>query len=220
MTSPRGLTVRNTSAKIGQQGRVIFNNMKMVFPSLVTLITAAGITGAFLVGCSGSTASTDTQQQATQAQSTPAAAGVDGGRRGPDGHHHGPPAEAFTACEGKAVNDTCNVQLGGESLAGRCVSPPPGAPADVKIACRPDKTPEPPPGHGPGRGHGPHGPPPAEAFNACDGKAADSACTVTLRDHTMEGTCKAPPPGVSETRLACAPARPPQGPPSQAPAQK
>ena len=99
----------------------------------------------------------------------------------------------------------CTVTFGKESLAGKCVTPPADAP-DTRLVCRPDKMPE---GHGPGghRGHGgrPHGPPPEEVFVACDGKAAGAACSVKIGDHTLDGTCKAPPPGVNETRLGCAP---------------
>lgn len=54
--------------------------------------------------------------------------------------------------------------------------------------------------------------PPAEAFAACEGKSAGTACTVTFGDRSLTGTCLAPPPDVSDTRLFCAPPRP-EGPP-------
>lgn len=57
-----------------------------------------------------------------------------------------------------------------------------------------------------------HRAPPPEAFTACEGKAADAACTVTFGDRTIEGTCRTPPPDSGETRLVCFPARPPGGP--------
>lgn len=70
----------------------------------------------------------------------------------------------------------------------------------------------------------PSGPPrpPEEAFTACDGKSAGASCTVSFTDRdgnarSLTGTCLQPPPGVSETRLFCAPPRPdgsgPPGPP-------
>ena len=55
--------------------------------------------------------------------------------------------------------------------------------------------------------------PPEEAFAACAGKNKGDACGVTIHDRTIEGTCAEPPPGVSDTRLACRPNGPPPGPP-------
>lgn len=160
-----------------------------------------------LAACTGATATSDPQTQ-TQAQSAMPAEGE--GKHPPPRHHHGPPPEALEACRSKAVGDACTVTLGKESLAGECVTPPAppsGAPdgASAPVVCRPDKMPE----HGPGGR--PHGPPPEEVFAACDGKAADAACSVTLGDHTIEGTCRAAPPTMNETRLGCAPSRPPPG---------
>lgn len=58
-----------------------------------------------------------------------------------------------------------------------------------------------------------HGPPPA-AFTACEGKSAGDACTVPHGDRSATGVCAGPPPGVSDTRLACRPdGPPPDGPP-------
>lgn len=158
-----------------------------------------------LAACTGQVASSDPQTQ-TQAQSTAATDGGADGKR--PAHHHGPPPAAFEACVSKAAGDTCSVKLHDETLAGKCVTPPAGAP-DTRLVCRPDKMPE---GHGPGgpggpNGVHPHGPPPPEVFTACEGKAADAACTVQLGDRALEGTCRTPPAGVSETRLGCAPSR-------------
>lgn len=181
--------------------------MKKVIVALLGSFGAVGI-----AACGGTSATADPATQ-TQAQSatTEASAGSEGKRPPPP--HHGPPPEAFDACQSKAVGDVCTVTFGGESLTGKCVAPPDG---DARIHCRPDKLPE---GHHPGgKGGHPHGPPPEAIFTACDGKAADAACTVTLGDRTIEGTCKAPPPGVEGTRLGCVPARPPR--PEGAPPQK
>lgn len=183
--------------------------MNKVIVALLGTFAAAGI-----AACGGSTATTDPSTQ-TQAQS--ATTEGSGGREGnrPPPPHHGPPPEAFEACQSKAAGDVCTVTFGEESLAGKCVAPPEGAP-DARISCRPDKLPE---GHRPGgKGGHPHGPPPEAIFVACSGKAADAACTVTLGDRAIEGTCKAPPPGVEETRLGCVPARPPR--PEGGPPQK
>jgi hypothetical protein len=63
------------------------------------------------------------------------------------------------------------------------------------------------------RGPGdPHGPPPQAAFDACARARAGDACSMTLHDHTISGTC-AQPPGASA--LACRPDHPP-GPPPEA----
>ncbi|MFT3773352.1 MAG: hypothetical protein QM820_48855 [Minicystis sp.] len=103
--------------------------------------------------------------------------------------HHAPPPEAFTACDGKAKGDACSVQIHDHTLQGTCDAPP----NESRLACRPN---HPPP---------PHGPPP-EAFTACDGKAKGDACSVQIHDHTLQGTCDAPP---NESRLACRPNGPP-----------
>jgi hypothetical protein len=174
------------------------------------LIALLGTAAVGLGACGTASSEPATQTQA-QSAATTADDGAPGGKR--PHQHPGPPPAAFEACVSKAVGDACTVTFGDESLAGKCVAPPSGAP-DARIVCRPDKMPEHKPGHGGPGGHGPggHAPPP-EVFAACDGKAADTACSVTLGDRTLEGTCKAPPPGVNETRLGCAPSRPP--PPGQ-----
>lgn len=54
--------------------------------------------------------------------------------------------------------------------------------------------------------------PPKAAFDACAKAQRGDACTVTLRDRTIDGTCEA----FAETpALACRPLRPP-GPPPEA----
>ncbi len=52
--------------------------------------------------------------------------------------------------------------------------------------------------------------PPAEAYTACDSKAEGDACTVTIHEHTITGTCATLP---KETKLHCRPSGPPPGPP-------
>lgn len=47
---------------------------------------------------------------------------------------------------------------------------------------------------------------PQEAFTACEGKAEGEACSVTFREHTMEGTCTSGPDG---GKLHCRPSGPP-----------
>lgn len=58
---------------------------------------------------------------------------------------------------------------------------------------------------------GGHREPPPEAVAACKDKAEDAACTVTLRERTLEGACKRGPDGKGP--LACAPPGPPPPPP-------
>lgn len=51
---------------------------------------------------------------------------------------------------------------------------------------------------------------PAEAFTACESKAEGDACSVTMGDRTITGTCATHP---KETKLHCRPSGPPPGPP-------
>ena len=48
----------------------------------------------------------------------------------------------------------------------------------------------------------PHGPPPQEAIDACQGKAEGDTCTATMGEKTTEGTCKK---GHENDELACMP---------------
>jgi hypothetical protein len=110
------------------------------------------------------------------------------GTAGADGPpRHGPPPEAFTACENKASGDACSVQLPDRTVSGTCDAPP----GESRLACRPSG---PPPGP-------PHGPPP-EAFTACESKASGDACSVQLPDRTVNGACGTFP---GESRLLCIP---------------
>lgn len=115
-----------------------------------------------------------------------------------------PPPAVYDACTSKAAGDACSVTMGDKTWSGKCSAPPPEAVAkgaDARLGCRPE-------GHfggprGPHEG-GHHGPPP-EAFTACDGKTADAACSVKMGERTFDGTCRTPPPGSDEKRLACGP---------------
>ncbi|MBS2011659.1 MAG: hypothetical protein JST00_02000 [Deltaproteobacteria bacterium] len=168
--------------------------------STVTWLGASALAIPVLAGCAESTQSgIGTDQTQTQALTSDSGGGE--GRR-----HHGPPPEAFTACEGKAVDAACTVVLGDKSLEGKCLAPPPGAP-DTRNACAPKDRP---PHGGPG-GRPPH-PPPPEAFDACNGKVVDASCTVALGDRSLDGKCVLPPPEANEKRLVCAPPHPPGGP--------
>ncbi|MBX3192413.1 MAG: hypothetical protein KF819_35810 [Labilithrix sp.] len=155
-----------------------------------------------------SIACTEAAQPASssEAQAATQALAAEGGAARPHGPRHGPPPIAFEACASKAAGDACTVALPDKTVAGTCASPPAGAP-DARVFCLPNDMP--PPGHGPPPGGRPPGPPPAEAFTACDGKTAGATCAVTLGDHTLNGSCLAPPPDSGETRLACAPPHPP-----------
>jgi hypothetical protein len=60
----------------------------------------------------------------------------------------------------------------------------------------------------------PHHAPPAEAIAACSNAKASDACSFTLGDHTITGTCEAP---RDRTELACRPDHAqPHGPPPAA----
>jgi len=55
--------------------------------------------------------------------------------------------------------------------------------------------------------------PPPEAFAACKGLTEGTSCTVTIHDHTIDGTCRNAPDGSGQ--LFCVPAGMPGPPPSQ-----
>lgn len=197
----------------------------LVLTSLAALTALGCSQGAQDSGLASQTqAQSQTLSASTSSSAASTTASTTAGDGGPREHrHHGPPPEAFDACTGKAVGNACSVTFHDKSLAGKCVPrrPPPdgaGAPdggtGDGRIFCLPDNMPP----HGPdGADGGPRGPhkPPAEAFTACDGKSADASCSVTFKGHSMDGTCRTPPPGSGETRLACAPTHRGGPPPGQ-----
>jgi len=93
------------------------------------------------------------------------------------GPHHGPPPEAYTACEGKTEGSTAQlIGRDGQAVTGICRL------ADGKLVLRPNR------GTGNSR-EGRQGPP-AEAYTACAGKSAESiAQFVNPRGETVKGTC-------------------------------
>lgn len=111
----------------------------------------------------------------------------EGGR----GRHHGPPPQALEACKGLSANAACTVSFGDKSVTGTCAA---GGPSN-ELACRPADS--------EGRGHH-HGPPP-EARTACENIAVGAACSVTIHEKTLSGTCRRGPNGEA---AACMPARP------------
>ncbi len=75
--------------------------------------------------------------------STVYAFGEDTSTKGKQRRHHGPPPEAFTACEGKSAGDTAEfVSPRGDTVTGTCEE------ADSRLVLRPDN----PPGRGAPRG--------------------------------------------------------------------
>jgi hypothetical protein len=103
--------------------------------------------------------------------------------------HRGPPPEAYTACESKAVGDDCTVSLHDVTVDGKCDV----FGSDTRLSCRPN-----------------HPPPiPQAAFDACRDKKEADACTVTFDGHTIEGTCEQGP----GDGLSCRPSGPPPGAP-------
>ncbi|HKI49833.1 MAG TPA: hypothetical protein VKA69_10935 [Desulfobacteria bacterium] len=65
--------------------------------------------------------------------------GSDSEEQRPGGRHHGPPPEAYTACEGKSAGDTAQFESPrGDTITGTCVQ------QDDRMVLRPDN---PPPGH-------------------------------------------------------------------------
>ena len=92
--------------------------------------------------------------------------------------HHGPPAEAYTACEGKNVGDTAEfVSPRGDTVTGTCEQ------QGDRLVLRPD--------HAKARSGGRRQGPPPEAYTACEGKAVgDKAEFVSPRGDTVTGTCE------------------------------
>jgi hypothetical protein len=93
------------------------------------------------------------------------------------GRRHGPPPEAYTACEGKNAGDAAQfVSPRGEKVVGTCVQ------EGERLVLRPDRP----------KGNdqdGRRGPPP-EAHKACEGKSAGcSAQFINPRGETVTGTC-------------------------------
>jgi len=119
--------------------------------------------------------------------------------------HYGPPPEAYTACEGKAVGDTAEfVSPRGDTVTGTCEQ------QGDRLVLRPDN---PPGGNSGGNdrssqnaGRRQHGPPP-EAYTACEGKnLGDTAEFVSPRGDTVTGTCEQ-----QDDRLVLRPDNPPGG---------
>lgn len=102
---------------------------------------------------------------------------------------HGPPAEAKQACANLSASAACSFTIEGRSIAGTCLNRPMGG----ELVCHPNDVP---------MGIARHGPPQA-SIDACQGKAANAACSfVAPHGQTMTGTCFAPPNGKG---LACRP---------------
>ncbi|MGA2447835.1 MAG: hypothetical protein ABTD50_04080 [Polyangiaceae bacterium] len=100
-------------------------------------------------------------------------------------HPHGPPPEAYAACDSKAAGDACTMSMHGETVDGTCNM----FPSDTRLSCRPNHPP----------------PVPRAALEACRDKKEGDACTVTFDGHTMDGTCEN---GRGEG-LSCRPSGPP-----------
>jgi len=91
---------------------------------------------------------------------------------------HGPPPEAYTACEGKSEGDEAQfTSPRGDTVTGTCEE------RDGRLLLRPDRSKM--------RQGGRHHSPPPEAFSACDGKSVgDQAQFVSPRGDTVTGTCE------------------------------
>lgn len=117
---------------------------------------------------------------------------------------HGPPPEAFTACEGKSAGDVAEfVSPHGDTVMGTCEQ------QDDRLVLRPDNSRRNSAGNNrssQNAGRRQHGPPP-EAYAACEGKIlGDTAEFVSPRGDTVTGTCKQ-----QDNRLVLRPDNPPGG---------
>ena len=95
------------------------------------------------------------------------------------GRRHGPPPEAYTACESKSAGDSAQfVGPRGETVAGTCEQ------EGNRMVLRPNDRPR-------GKNGGKRQGPPPEAYTACEGKnAGDSAQFNSPRGDTVTGTCE------------------------------
>jgi len=95
------------------------------------------------------------------------------------GRRHGPPPEAYTACESKNIGDSAQfVSPNGETVEGTCEQ------EGDRIVLRPNDRPK-------GNARGRHQGPPPEAYTACEDKnAGDSAQFASPRGKTVTGTCE------------------------------
>ena len=91
---------------------------------------------------------------------------------------HGPPAEAYEACEGKNVGDEAEfINPRGGTVTGTCEE------EGDQLVLRPDT----PKGRFGGRRQGP----PPEAYEACEGKnVGEEAEFINRRGYTVTGTCE------------------------------
>ena len=97
------------------------------------------LTGTFVFAC-------QQEPEPGEARLTEAvSAGGEGAEAPPAPRHHGPPKEAFAACEGKAVDVVCTVAMGPDSIEGICRK---GPGEDSVLACVPKDFPPPPPSKG------------------------------------------------------------------------
>ncbi len=98
------------------------------------------------------------------------------------GKRHGPPPEAYTACEGKSAGDAAQfTNPRGDEVEGVCEQ------AGDRLVLRPDR-----PGGSAGSSGGKrrHGPPP-EAYTACEGKSeGDNAQFTSPRGDEVTGVCE------------------------------
>ncbi len=108
----------------------------------------------------------------------PNAFGGDTDLREPGIRHHGPPPEAYAACEGKNVGDSAQfVSPRGDTVTGTCEQ------EGDRLVLRPE--------HSKPRSGGRHHGPPLEAYTACEGKSeGDEAQFVDPCGRIVSGTCE------------------------------
>lgn len=94
----------------------------------------------------------------------------------------GPPAAAFSACEGKTAGDSARFTTRrGKTLMGSCEKL--GGKDAGKLVLRPDNRPN--------KENGERRSPPPEAYTACEGKSAgESAEFKNRQGKTLKGTCE------------------------------
>ncbi len=140
----------------------------------------------------GAGAPVDTQQQTTTDNQQPTAQNPGTQPQGGDqrgqrqGRNMG--AQFIQACNGKAAGDTCTLNMRNQSIDGTCTD------QNGNLTCMPNNSSlVQRPGGFPGGG--------VAFIQACSGKTAGDACTLMMRNQSIDGTCTS-----RNGNLTCTPA--------------
>ena len=155
------------------------------------------------IGCTSSsndneqgTGTQDTQQQASSDNQQPTVQNPEASSQGVDQQGRrqgrgmgGMDAQFIQACNDKAAGDLCTLNMRNQSIDGTCTD------SNGNITCMPNNSSlmQRPAGVPGGSG--------GAFIQACSGKTAGDACTLTMRNQSIDGTCTS-----RNGNLTCAPA--------------